>query len=192
MLNSQPASMPFQHPPFPSITLPSVTSAPLLKSGGTGTKHISLSMSKNNIRDTFGAPAVHPPSLLYALFSLQGFPHFPQLVPSLSTVTTNLELISARPYIRPALKYIASFPLRSLHYAQVELHQTQASLASHVAKVCALDDMIDEHDTITVECATFRDLIHASSLCTHRHSSRTYTRDAVVMNQKNMTRPASM
>ncbi|OAX34975.1 hypothetical protein K503DRAFT_404717 [Rhizopogon vinicolor AM-OR11-026] len=122
-------------------------------------------MSMNNIRNTFGAPA----------------PVLP-----LCTVTTSLE------HIRPVLTYITPFPLRSLHYAQAELHEIPASLASHVAKLCALEDMIDEHDTITVEGATFRDLIHASSLRTHHHSGRMYTGDAVAVNQKNTTHPASM
>ncbi|OAX34522.1 hypothetical protein K503DRAFT_868862 [Rhizopogon vinicolor AM-OR11-026] len=123
MLNLQPASIPFQYPPFPPIILPSVTSAPasdnnfsfahqqptrchgqqhastaqnrlsldhtlsrfkgeLQKSRDKGAKLISLSMSKNDIRGTFGAPAVHPPSFLYALFSQpQDFLHFPQSFP---------------------------------------------------------------------------------------------------------------
>ncbi|OAX37398.1 hypothetical protein K503DRAFT_866891 [Rhizopogon vinicolor AM-OR11-026] len=69
-----------------------------------GAKLISLSMSKNDIRNTFGAPKVRPLSFLYALLLLQGFPHFPQPILPLCTVTTNLEHISA-------LKYIFPFPL---------------------------------------------------------------------------------
>ncbi|OAX34523.1 hypothetical protein K503DRAFT_785707 [Rhizopogon vinicolor AM-OR11-026] len=54
----------------------------LQKSRDKGAKLISLSMSKNDIRGTFGAPAVHPPSFLYALFSQpQDFLHFPQSFP---------------------------------------------------------------------------------------------------------------
>ncbi|OAX31409.1 hypothetical protein K503DRAFT_787843, partial [Rhizopogon vinicolor AM-OR11-026] len=44
------------------------------------------------------------------------------------------------------------------------------SLASHVDKVCALRDVIDERDTITAEGTIFLDLIHASSLRTNHHS----------------------
>jgi len=46
---------------------------------------------------------------------------------------------------------------------RTELHQTQASLASHVDKVRALEDMLAEHEAIKAEVATLRDLIHASS-----------------------------
>ncbi|KAG2337501.1 hypothetical protein BDR05DRAFT_1046949 [Suillus weaverae] len=44
-----------------------------------------------------------------------------------------------------------------------ELHKTQASLASHVDKVCALEDMLAEHVAIKAEVAALCDLIHASS-----------------------------
>ncbi|OAX34084.1 hypothetical protein K503DRAFT_472869 [Rhizopogon vinicolor AM-OR11-026] len=91
----------------------------------------------------------------------------------LCTVTTNIEHIPPAPTSAPPSNTYPPFPwntLRSLNCAQTELHQTEASLG-HVGKVCTLKDMINKHNTITAEGATFLDLINALSLITHHHSS---------------------
>ncbi|OAX31422.1 hypothetical protein K503DRAFT_85388 [Rhizopogon vinicolor AM-OR11-026] len=82
---------PPQHAAIPASAFPTP-----LPTRPSGAKLISLSVSMNDIRDIFGAPA---------------------LVLPLCTVTTSLE------HIRPVLTYITPFPLRSLHCAQAELHE---------------------------------------------------------------------
>ncbi|KAG1791174.1 uncharacterized protein HD556DRAFT_1486596 [Suillus plorans] len=57
----------------------------------------------------------------------------------------------------PPLEHPALSKLRT------ELHETQASLTSHVDKVHTLEDMLAEHEAIKAEVAALHDLIHALS-----------------------------
>ncbi|KAG1733376.1 uncharacterized protein EDB91DRAFT_643069 [Suillus paluster] len=127
----------------------------LQKSRETGAELHSLSNAMNDIHDTLGGSVP------------QNLPHFPQSLPPVrsqqasitsapppapgSTAPTNSEP-PAPPAESPALSEL-----------RTELHETQASLASHVDKVRALEDMLAEHEAIKAEVAALRDLIHASS-----------------------------
>lgn len=125
----------------------------LQKSRETGAELHSLSTAMNDIHDTLGGSVP------------QNLPHFPQSLPPVrsqqnsttsapapaSTVPVNPEP-PAPPPEHPALSEL-----------RTELHETQASLASHVDKVRALEDMLAEHEAIKTEVAALRDLIHASS-----------------------------
>ncbi|KAG2118589.1 hypothetical protein DEU56DRAFT_929839 [Suillus clintonianus] len=141
------------YPPEPARWHGRQLQGELQKSHDTGAELHSLSSSMNDIHD-----------MLSGLVP-QNLPHFHQLLPPVrsqqasttsaptptSATPTNLEP-PAPPPEHPGLSKLHS-----------ELHETQANLASHVDKVCALEDMLAEHEAIKAEVAALRDLIHASS-----------------------------
>jgi len=63
-------------------------------------------------------------------------------------VSTNLE--------SPSLEYGTLFELRT------KLHETHASLPSHVDEARVIEDLLDEHEVINTQFTTLQDLIHGS------------------------------
>ncbi|KAG1860899.1 hypothetical protein F4604DRAFT_1511700, partial [Suillus subluteus] len=125
----------------------------LQKSRETGAELHSLSTAMNDIHDTLGGSVP------------QNLPHFPQSLPPVRSQQTST---TSAPVPAPAAPTNPEPPAPppehpALSELRTELHETQASLASHVNKVRALEDMLAEHEAIKAEVAALRDLIHASS-----------------------------
>ncbi|KAG1808906.1 uncharacterized protein BJ212DRAFT_1381390 [Suillus subaureus] len=125
----------------------------LQKSRETGAELHSLSTSMNDIHDTLGGSVP------------QNLPHFPQSLPPVRSQQTSTSPASVPAPAAPANTEPPAPPPEhpALSELRTELHETQASLASHVNKVRALEDMLAEHEAIKAEVAALRDLIHASS-----------------------------
>ncbi|KAG2098915.1 uncharacterized protein F5147DRAFT_712676 [Suillus discolor] len=125
----------------------------LQKSRETGTELHSLSTVMNDIHDTLGGSVP------------QNLPHFPQSLPPVRSQQTSGNSAPAPASAAPANPEPPAPPPEhpALSELRTELHETQASLASHVDKVRALEDMLAEHEAIKAEVAALRDLIHASS-----------------------------
>ncbi|KAG1893822.1 uncharacterized protein F5891DRAFT_962430 [Suillus fuscotomentosus] len=125
----------------------------LQKSRETGTELHSLSTVMNDIHDTLGGSVP------------QNLPHFPQSLPPVRSQQTSANSAPAPTSAAPANPEPPAPPPEhpALSELRTELHETQASLASHVDKVRALEDMLAEHEAIKAEVAALRDLIHASS-----------------------------
>ncbi|OAX32040.1 hypothetical protein K503DRAFT_805575 [Rhizopogon vinicolor AM-OR11-026] len=130
----------------------------LHKSRETGAELHSLSTAMNDIRDTLGGAAP------------QNLPQFPQSLPPVRSQTSGASAPAPAP---PSNTEPPAPPPEhpGLSELRTELHQTQASLASHVDKVRALEDMLAEHEAIKAEVAALRDLIHASSSHTQHGNS---------------------
>ncbi|KIK33313.1 hypothetical protein CY34DRAFT_18449 [Suillus luteus UH-Slu-Lm8-n1] len=125
----------------------------LQKSRETGAELHSLSTTMNDIHDTLGGSVP------------QNLPHFPQSLPPVRSQQTSTTSAPAPASAAPAIPEPPAPPPEhpALSELRTELHETQASLASHVDKVRALEDMLAEHEAIKAEVAALRDLIHASS-----------------------------
>ncbi|KAG2127123.1 hypothetical protein DEU56DRAFT_706101, partial [Suillus clintonianus] len=125
----------------------------LQKSRDTGAELHSLSSSMNDIHDTLGGSVP------------QNLPHFPQLLPPVRSQQASTTSAPTPASAAPANPEPPAPPPEhpGLSELRSELHETQASLASHVDKVRALEDMLAEHEAIKAEVAALRDLIHASS-----------------------------
>jgi hypothetical protein len=125
----------------------------LQKSRETGAELHSLSTAMNDIHDTLGGSVP------------QNLPHFPQSLPPVRSQQTSTTAAPVPPPSAPANPEPPAPPPEhpALSELRTELHETQASLASHVNKVRALEDMLAEHEAIKAEVAALRDLIHASS-----------------------------
>ncbi|KAG1733163.1 hypothetical protein EDB19DRAFT_1639852 [Suillus lakei] len=125
----------------------------LQKSRDTGAELHSLSTAMNDIHDTLGGSVP------------QNLPHFPQSLPPVRSQQASATSASAPASAAPANPEPPAPPPEhpALSELRTELHETQASLASHVDKVRALEDMLAEHEAIKAEVAALRDLIHASS-----------------------------
>ncbi|KAL4073464.1 hypothetical protein J3A83DRAFT_4228791 [Scleroderma citrinum] len=112
----------------------------LQKSRDTNNDLQNLSNSMGELQDILGGSL--PPSL----------PHFPQSLPPV------------RPPPPPASEPSqptdsGTVPASDLNDLRNQLHETQASLASHVDKVRALEDMLAEHEAIKSEVTTLRELM---------------------------------
>ncbi|KAG2033892.1 hypothetical protein BDR03DRAFT_648955 [Suillus americanus] len=125
----------------------------LQKSRETGAELHSLSTAMNDIHDTLGGSVP------------QNLPHFPQSLPPVRSQQTSTTSAPVPAPAAPANPEPPAPPPEhpALSELRTELHETQASLASHVNKVRALEDMLAEHEAIKAEVAALRDLIHASS-----------------------------
>ncbi|KAG2355594.1 hypothetical protein BDR07DRAFT_1453736 [Suillus spraguei] len=125
----------------------------LQKSRETGAELHSLSTAMNDIHDTLGGSVP------------QNLPHFPQSLPPVRSQQTSTTSAPAPASTAPVNPEPPAPPPEhpALSELRTELHETQASLASHVDKVRALEDMLAEHEAIKTEVAALRDLIHASS-----------------------------
>ncbi|KAG1840192.1 hypothetical protein DFJ58DRAFT_811066 [Suillus subalutaceus] len=125
----------------------------LQKSRETGAELHSLSTAMNDIHDTLGGSVP------------QNLPHFPQSLPPVRSQQTSTNSAPVPAPAAPANPEPPAPPPEhpALSELRTELHETQASLASHVNKVRALEDMLAEHEAIKAEVAALRDLIHASS-----------------------------
>jgi hypothetical protein len=125
----------------------------LQKSRETGAELHSLSTAMNDIHDTLGGSVP------------QNLPHFPQSLPPVRSQQTSTTAAPVPAPSAPANPEPPAPPPEhpALSELRTELHETQASLASHVNKVRALEDMLAEHEAIKAEVAALRDLIHASS-----------------------------
>ncbi|KAG2118669.1 uncharacterized protein F5147DRAFT_800677 [Suillus discolor] len=113
-------------------------------------------------------PSVLPPitsSSGSGNWSPQNLPHFPQSLPPVRSQQTSGNSAPIPASAAPANPEPPAPPLEhpALSELRTELHETQASLASHVDKVRTLEDMLAEHEAIKAEVAALRDLIHASS-----------------------------
>lgn len=113
----------------------------LQKSRDTSADLQNLSNSMNELQDILGGTL--PPSL----------PHFPQSLPPV------------RPPPPPSANELSpptdsgTVPASAINDLRNQLHETQASLASHVDKVRALEDMLAEHEAIKSEITTLRELM---------------------------------
>ncbi|KAH0835052.1 hypothetical protein J3R83DRAFT_10790 [Lanmaoa asiatica] len=113
----------------------------LQKSRETGAELHSLTTAMNDIHDTLGGTI--PPNI----------PHFPPNLPPVRAP-------QPQPAHEPAQSTDSgSIPATVLNELRTQLHETQASLASHVDKVRALEDMLAEHETIKSEVASLRELM---------------------------------
>lgn len=113
----------------------------LLKSRETGAELHSITTTMNELQDTLGGSL--PPSL----------PPLPHNLPPVrppQPPTTNEAGQSSES---------GTIPVPALNELRSELHETQASLASHVDKVRALEDMLAEHEAIKSDIATLRELM---------------------------------
>ncbi|KAG2336481.1 hypothetical protein BDR05DRAFT_1005836 [Suillus weaverae] len=110
----------------------------LQKSRETGAKLHSLSTAMNEIHDT-----------LHSL-SPQNLPHFPQSLPPVHSQQTMITSAPAPASAVPAILELPAPPPENPAFSKLhtELHETQASLANHVNKVRALEDMLAEHKAI--------------------------------------------
>ncbi|KAF9240397.1 hypothetical protein BU15DRAFT_73990 [Melanogaster broomeanus] len=125
----------------------------LQKSRDTGAELHSLTTAMNDIHDTLGGSL--PPNL----------PHFPPALPPVrppQPVNEQSQSADSGPV-----------PASALNELRSQLHETQASLASHVDKVRALEDMLAEHEAMKVEVASLRDLMdeRKRDLETSRHAA---------------------
>ncbi|KAI9461341.1 hypothetical protein HD554DRAFT_2028256 [Boletus coccyginus] len=114
----------------------------LQKSRETGAELHSLTTAMNDIHDTLGGTL--PPNI----------PHFPPNLPPVRS-----------PQPQPAHEQTQSSdsgspPAAVLNELRTQLHETQASLATHVDKVRALDDLLAEHEAIKAEVASLRELMN--------------------------------
>ncbi|KAF8137168.1 hypothetical protein EV363DRAFT_1253657 [Boletus edulis] len=125
----------------------------LQKSRDTGAELHSLTTAMNDIHDTLGG----------ALPS--NFPHFPPNLPPVRAPQPTHELSQPTDS--------GSVPATALNEFRTQLHETQASLATHVDKVRALEDMLAEHEAIKVEVASLRELMdeHKRELEHSRHAA---------------------
>ncbi|KAG9311491.1 hypothetical protein JVU11DRAFT_7687 [Chiua virens] len=110
----------------------------LQKSRDTGAELHSLTTAMNDIHDTLGGSL--PPNI----------PHYPPNLPPVRP-----------PQPQPAHEPVqptdsGSIPVNILNELRSQLHETQASLATHVDKVRALEDMLAEHEAIKAEVASLR------------------------------------
>ncbi|KAI6012099.1 hypothetical protein PISMIDRAFT_677021 [Pisolithus microcarpus 441] len=113
----------------------------LLKSRETGAELHSITTTMNELQDTLGGSL--PPSL----------PPLPHNLPPVrppQPPTSNEAGQSSES---------GTIPVPALNELRSELHETQASLASHVDKVRALEDMLAEHEAIKSDIATLRELM---------------------------------
>lgn len=113
----------------------------LQKSRETGAELHSITTTMNELQDTLGGSL--PPSL----------PPLPHNLPPVrppQPPTTNEAGQSSES---------GTIPVPALNELRSQLHETQASLASHVDKVRALEDMLAEHDAIKSDIATLRELM---------------------------------
>ncbi|KAG6329928.1 hypothetical protein ID866_9162 [Astraeus odoratus] len=113
----------------------------LQKSRETGAELHSLTNAMNDLQDTLGGALP------------QSLPHYPQ---SLPPVRAQLPPTANEPS-QPTDP--GTVPASALSELRDQLHETQASLASHVDKVRALEDMLSEHEAIKSEIATLRELM---------------------------------
>lgn len=113
----------------------------LQKSRETGAELHSITTTMNELQDTLGGSL--PPSL----------PPLPHNLPPVrppQPPTTNEAGQSSES---------GTIPVPALNELRSQLHETQASLASHVDKVRALEDMLAEHEAIKSDIATLRELM---------------------------------
>ncbi|KIK89944.1 hypothetical protein PAXRUDRAFT_831735 [Paxillus rubicundulus Ve08.2h10] len=108
----------------------------LQKSRDTGAELHSLTTAMSDIHDTLGGTL--PPNL----------PHYPHILPPVRPSQVLNEQSES-----------GSIPTSALNELRSQLHETQASLASHVDKVRALEDMLAEHEAIKAEVASLRNLM---------------------------------
>ncbi|KIJ11103.1 hypothetical protein PAXINDRAFT_138122 [Paxillus involutus ATCC 200175] len=108
----------------------------LQKSRDTGAELHSLTTAMSDIHDTLGGTL--PPNL----------PHYPHTLPPVRPPQAITEQSGS-----------GSIPTSALNELRSQLHETQASLASHVDKVRALEDMLAEHEAIKAEVASLRDFM---------------------------------
>jgi hypothetical protein len=125
----------------------------LQKSRDTGAELHSLTTAMNDIHDTLGGAL--PPNL----------PHFPPALPPVrppQPVNEQSQPADSGPV-----------PASALNELRSQLHETQASLASHVDKVRALEDMLAEHEAMKTEVACLRELMdeRKRELETSRHAA---------------------
>ncbi|KAI6021229.1 hypothetical protein EDC04DRAFT_2901297 [Pisolithus marmoratus] len=113
----------------------------LLKSRETGAELHSITTAMNELQDTLGGTL--PPNL----------PPLPQNLPPVRPPQPP----SANEASQPSES--GTGPVSALSELRSQLHETQASLASHVDKVRALEDMLAEHEAIKSEIATLRELM---------------------------------
>jgi hypothetical protein len=126
----------------------------------------NLTGAMNDIHTTLGGLLVRHEYYLYYKFKLTFFCYLiavesttlPIGAPSCST--TSLKSRPAR--TSPTVGNITYGP-PTLADIQTQLHDTQSSLASHVDKVRALEDVFAEHDTIKREVSLLRQLVEKSS-----------------------------
>ncbi|KAI6132396.1 hypothetical protein EV401DRAFT_1917556 [Pisolithus croceorrhizus] len=113
----------------------------LLKSRETGAELHSITTTMNELQDTLGGAL--PPSL-------PPLPHnLPPVRPPQPPATNEAGQSSES----------GTVPVPALNELRSQLHETQASLASHVDKVRALEDMLAEHEAIKSDIATLRELM---------------------------------
>ncbi|KAF9218840.1 hypothetical protein BS17DRAFT_790524 [Gyrodon lividus] len=130
----------------------------LQKSRDTGTELHSLTTAMTEIHDTLGGAL--PPNL----------PHFPSTLPPVRPPQSVNE--------QSLLAESGPVPVSALNELRTQLHETQASLASHVDKVRALEDMLAEHEAIKAEVASLRELMdeRKRELETSRHAAGSSSR----------------
>ena len=131
----------------------------LQKSRETGAELHSLTAAMNDIHDTLGGAMVSLhhfvrwSSRQRLLSQPPNVPHFPSNLPSVRPPQSQ----SAHESVQPTDS--GSVPAAMLNELRTQLHETQASLASHVDKVRALEDMLAEHEVIKSEVASLRELM---------------------------------
>ncbi|KAH7921658.1 hypothetical protein BV22DRAFT_1132085 [Leucogyrophana mollusca] len=131
----------------------------LQKSRDTGAELHSLTNAMNEIHDTLGGSL--PPNL----------PHYPQNLPPIRPAQpTNANEPN------PPSDAASSIPASALSELRSQLHETQASLASHVDKVRALEDMLAEHEAIKSEVASLREMVDEQKRHADHIASRSPTR----------------
>ncbi|KAF8548614.1 hypothetical protein OG21DRAFT_1560880 [Imleria badia] len=113
----------------------------LQKSRETGAELHSLTTAMNDIHDTLGGAM--PPNIA----------HFPSNLPPVRAPQSQPPHEPAQPTDS------GSVPATALNELRSQLHETQASLATHVDKVRALEDMLAEHEAIKQEVASLRELM---------------------------------
>ena len=92
-------------------------------------------------------------SLTTSLSQPPNVPHFPSNLPPVRVPQSQ----PAHEHAQPTDS--GSLPATVLNELRSQLHETQASLATHVDKVRALADMLAEHEAIKAEVASLRELM---------------------------------
>ncbi|KAH7882857.1 hypothetical protein F5I97DRAFT_1930483 [Phlebopus sp. FC_14] len=144
----------------------------LQKSRDTGAELHSLTSAMNELHDTLGGAL--PPNI----------PHFPSNLPPVRPPPP------ANASDHGPSADSGSVPASALNELRTQLHETQASLASHVDKVRALEDMLAEHEAIKSEVASLREFMseRKRELEMSRHGATSPSRDRNNENPDEMRR----
>ncbi|KAH7909272.1 hypothetical protein BJ138DRAFT_1155658 [Hygrophoropsis aurantiaca] len=131
----------------------------LQKSRDTGAELHSLTNAMNDIHDTLGGSMPSNP------------PPYPQSLPAVRPAQLAITNES-----NPANDAAPSVSPSALSELRTQLHETQASLASHIDKVRALEDMLAEHEAIKSEVAALREMMDEQKRHAEHIAARSPTR----------------